>query len=216
MKPKTMSRDGRKILDAYCGLVGVATTIDDVFMAEGLAHGYYPNPAISVMRTIHKRTQTEGGMGLAYFRHPILSMIKDSGVRGDFWGLTEGEKRNYWYISNAYLLEDFNYDRLVNLRVVCGHPYDRVQRAVQVGKSEEVFSVAYVLRVVEADATRQEYQTHVVDKRRELFASGRPDDIKIAWDAEKLNILTQCWEELSQNKDLENKMRKWLGGRQHG
>lgn len=202
-----MSRDARKILDNLSKLTGRSYAATDLFIAEGLVTGYFVANVNSIIKQIFKRSKSEERFGLQYYIQPVLSMAKQKRQDGSVWEMTDDEKRIYWFVTHSYLMEDFNFEQLLTLRQLCQYRFEDVSAAIAIGRQEDVFSIPYIYRIVEGTQVKREYQTHKIQKRRELVIDSQPDQV-ISRGVAEIASLSYSWQQTIENLNLQEKVDK--------
>lgn len=208
MAKMKVSRDARQMIDALQVLIDREASIEDVFVAEELAYSYFGKTVVGHIKRMYNPNSANGPDTMAFYVKPTRSLNKGRRNK-DEWTLIDEEKRVYYLISNQYLIEDFNYDALKQMREMCQQPYTLIQQAITESLASDVRSVPYLFRIVEGLAIRKEHKRQEIEDRRKLFKGEEDSKIMTRGKAEIANLM-YSWEETIQNVELQHKVNKLL------
>lgn len=214
---RAMSRDARQVITTFCELVGKEIDIEDVLVAESLCFVFYPRQVVSVIKQIHKRSKSEEKNKLAYYVQPVVCMMKQKRPgHDDIWRMTEHERQIYLLVTQHYLIDDFNHEQLVQLRQICQWSQEDIWQAIRASKEEGVYSIPYLLRVLEGMEARRKERERQLDELRQQLAYRPESEGVVRRSRMELATLLYQWEQDLQNAELERKMQEWLEGELDG
>lgn len=200
-----VSRDARNILNALRDLGSGAPTIDDIFEAEQLAFSFYGKTVVGHIKRMFNPNSKGDPARVAFYVKPTRSLNKGRRNKED-WAMTDDERRVYWLISKQYLIEDFNYDALIQLRTICNSKYEDVNEAMGIAIDEDVRSIPYLFRVLEGLGARREFKRKQIEDRRRLFMGQAQEQKHVRGKAEIASLM-YSWQETIQNVELQRKVK---------
>lgn len=200
------------MLDALQILTGREASFEDVFNAEELAYSFYGKTVAAHIKRYFNPKSNNNPDTIAFYMKPTKSLNKGRRNKEE-WVMTDEEKRVYHLIASQYLVEDFNYDSLKQMREMCQHPREIVQSAIAESISGDVMSIPYLYRIVEGLAVRKEHKRQQMEYRRKLF--GVEDSVAVpSRGAAEIAGLMYDWQETIRNVELQRKVNKLFEGDQ--
>lgn len=203
-----MSRDARQILDTLQSLSNKEASVEDVFIAEELAYSFYGKTVSSHIKRMYNPNSKNNPDSMAFYVKPTRSLNKGRRNKDD-WYMTKEEREIYCMVCGEYLIDDFNYEQLKQLREVCQRPHEDVEEAIKISVEEDVRSIPYLYRVLEGLEARREHQRRQIEERRKLFLqeSNRP---VVRRSRLEIASLMYDWQETIQNVELQSKVNDLL------
>jgi len=227
-----INRDSRKVLSflsSVCDLRGVEFDVSPMqgYMADILMMLYFPTPIINILkssagRTKHFKTKHST---IEYWVPMIMNMQKGDSLKNairpdriipdwDDIAITQIPLNRYNYITSKYLLTDYGYNDMINLHRICNTVDDKtIEYACDVGKHNNVYSMAYIKAVIEGELAKNRLKqqkevqfTHMIDESTKSLNST----------IHKHNIMELAqaeyeWAKLNENDDIERKWKEKYG-----
>jgi len=184
-------------------LTGKEPTFEDTLWALGISYTYYANQVCSIIKQIHKKSNSDERGRLGYYLPPITSMIKkkrteDVWVIGDEWQAVH-------LITTNYLIDDFNYDQLVQLRQAAAFPLSFITEAIAIGKQEEVYSIPYLLRILEGMEARRAEKIRKLEGVRKLYQT-EEIGTQAQWNRMDIALRQMQWRQNVENAELQERV----------
>ena len=204
-----MSRDARLVLQTIesCGGVDVYD-FDNIIEAEQLVYSYFGKTVASHVKRFYNPNSTKGNASrVAFYVQPVRSINKGKRNKEN-WEFTTEEREAYQWISKHYLIDDFNYEQLKQMREICQRPLLLIKEAISSALQEDTRSVPYLPRVsqgLEAERSARKAQR---EKLRDMF-SYQEDKSKHQWSALDLAQAQYAWQQALENKKIEQEVKQW-------
>lgn len=198
-----VSRDARKTLNALSEISGKDFSIDDIFASEELCYSYYSKTVIGHIKRFYNPDSKGNPNSILFYTQPTKSINKGRRNK-DSWDMSDHDRRIYWAIG-SYLIEDYNYDNLCIIKSMCQYEFDDISEAIKIAKSEDVFSIPYVLRIVEGIVARREERKRQIQNRRGLFNKPRESDANKRSRIDIANLMDR-WGQTIENVELQNRV----------
>lgn len=207
------SRDARKVLNQLQELTNKEPSFEDIFLAEELTFSFYAKTVCSAIKRYYNPDSKGDPNSLSFYVKPIKSINKGRRSKED-WQMDMNDKMVYRWVGQ-FILEDYSYDMLKTMRELCRYRFDDVEQATKVSKSEDVYSIPYILRVVEGIKARREHKQQQIQQMRKMFHVKQDEGIVVRGPAE-IASAKHSWQELLQNSELQQRVNRLYGGDDHG
>ena len=204
-----MSRDARLVLQAIQDCGGdVVVDLDNVVEAEQLVYTYFGKTVAGHVRRFYNPNSTKGNANrVAFYVHPTKSINKGKRNK-DNWEFTSEEREVYQWVSKHYLIDDFNYEQLKQMREICQRPLPLVKEAISSALQEDTRNVPYLFRVLQGLEAERNARKAQREKLRDMF-SYQEDTTAHQWSALDLAQAQYGWQQLLENKKIEQEVKKW-------
>ena len=204
-----MSRDARSVLQAIeaCGGTDVYD-FDNVIEAEQLVYSYFGKTVVGHIKRFYNPNSTKGNAWrVAFYVQPVRSINKGKRNKED-WEFTTEEREVYQWVSKHYLIDDFNYEQLKQMREICQRPLPLVKEAIASALQEDTRNVPYLLRVLQGLEAERNARKAQREKLRDMF-SYQEDKTEHRWSALDLAQAQYGWQQALENKKIEQEVKQW-------
>lgn len=205
-----ISRDARQMLNTLTEVSGRETSITDVFIATQLAYSFFGKTVSAHIKRMYNPNSKANPHEMQFYVKPTLSLNKGRRNKEE-WILTEQEQNNLMRIG-GYLIEDYNYDQLKQMRLLCAMPEFDVKEGIEIAKEEQVYSIPYLYRIVEGIEARKEHKRQQMHATRKMVHTDTGSKVNSRTPLELASLMAE-WQETIQNVELEEKVNKLYRGK---
>ena len=206
-----MSRDARLVLQTIVDCGGDPNevfTADNVIEAEQLVFTFFGKTVAGHVKRFFNPNSTKGNANsVAFYVQPVVSINKGKRSKEE-WKFTAEEREVYVYMSKHYLIDDFNYEQLKQIREICQRPLGLVKEAIVSALQEDTRNVPYLFRVLQGLEAQKNARKAQRDKLRDLFQYSEAKEEK-PWSVLELAQAQWQWQQALENKQIERKVREF-------
>lgn len=210
-----MSRDARLALNMIEELGGQNVfTPDNIINAEQLVFTYYGKTVVSHIKRFYNPNSTKGDPNaIAFYVQPVRSINKGKRTK-DEWIFTEEDRERYLYVSKHYLIDDFNYEQLKQMREICQYSLPMIKEAISSALQEDTRNVPYLLRVLQGLEAQKNAKKAQREKLRDMCQYNAQQEEK-PWSVLELAQAQWQWQQALENKHIEQKVREFYNGQEN-
>lgn len=202
-----MSTEARKVINKIEELSGITHTFEDIIQAEQLVYSYYSRTVVGHVSRFYNPDSKQDPSRVAFYVQPVRSINKGKRNKED-WEFTTEEREIYQWVSKHYLIDDFNYEQLKQMREICQRPLPLVKEAIASALQEDTRNVPYLLRVLQGLEAERNARKAQREKLRDMF-SYQEDKTEHRWSALDLAQAQYGWQQALENKKIEQEVEQW-------
>lgn len=201
-----MSRDCRKVLDQLQELSKQAPTMQDILDAEQLVYTYYAKTICGHISRFYNPESKGDPSRIAFYVKPTQSINKGKRTT-EIWKMTDHDKEVYQLITTGYIIEDFSLDQLKTIKDMGKYELKDISSGIQEATKEGVYSILYLLRIVEGIVAKKEHQKAQRQKLKELYKY-EDNDNTTSRSTLELASMRYSWQNALENSILERKVKE--------
>lgn len=206
-----MSRDARLVLQTIIDCGGnpaEVLTMDNAIDAEQLVFTFFGKTVAGHVKRFFNPNSTKGNANrVAFYVQPVTSINKGKRNK-EIWEFTNEEREVYAYVSKYYLIDDFNYEQLKQIREICQRPLGLVKEAIASALQEDTRNVPYLFRVLQGLEAQKNARKAQREKLRDMFQyTGAKEERP--WTVIELAQAQFEWQRALENKQIERKVREF-------
>ena len=203
-----MSRDARRIINTIQGLSGIDCSFQDQIEAEQLTYSYYAKTIEGHINRFFNPKSDKNPHTVSFYVKPTRSVNKGRRDKEN-WIMTDPEIEIYSTICSM-LIEDFSRDVLI---IICGicNSYDiqEVRSGIKISQDEGVYSVHYLLRILERQHAEHEKKIELIKQHRSKFNGVQQSDT-VARPRIELASMRYEWKESIKDQEIEEELNKTI------